>query len=265
MHPGDAPNASRLPRAPSPRRGVRCGHSPSGCGLYLILRGFAAAFNCCLLMMLGASFLAMGAAARGDTRASFATHDYGSWNCRISDSKKPSPTSAAIVASAGGNTLRRREARAGRTPGTDLSAWRSAGIRPSAVAPRMGQYPGSIPGAPLSLPVPALAEPISRLKLWSVAARPQTVSRVAGGDPRASATGVVGSPDRQTATHAAGGDQFDGGGVEGHARTRAVPRLVSQRPRRETQSDSRYQARPAVIPFRPACADADSPIRDNPR
>jgi len=69
MHPRDSRDVARLPRAPSPRRGDRCGLSTSDRWLSRFLCGFSSAFNRCRVMKRGAPSLAKAAAARGDTRA----------------------------------------------------------------------------------------------------------------------------------------------------------------------------------------------------
>ena len=202
------------------------------------------------------------AAARGDTRASFATHGKGPWNCRISDSKKSSRNMACTDWPAASRGM--REARAGRTPGTNLSA---CGYSRSDKHPSVSSVPrdemkrgaGVSPAAlTISPPVPALGELPQRLRPDVSLARAS--ARVDSQLP--AAMGIAG-------THVAGGDQFDGGGI---ADSDATPMYGAVRhgsrscwPVLARPNPKPVQFRPAVIPFRPACADADSPIRDNPR
>ena len=217
------------------------------------------------------------AAARGDTRASFATHGKGPWNCRASDSKKPSRNMACTDWPAASRGM--REARAGRTPGTNLSAcsYSRSDKHPSVSSvPRdeMKRGAGVSPAAlTISPPVPALGELPQRLRPDVSLARAS--ARVDSQLP--AAMGIAG-------THAAGWDQFDGGAAMQHRSERWAQRGIARghtKPGRVSGQEilslpdhtekSRPQliancvSRPAVKPFRPACADADSPIRDNPR
>lgn len=227
MHPRDARDVARLPRAPSPRRGARCGLSTSDRGLSRFLCGFSSAFNCCLTMKLGASSLAMAAAARGVTRASFATNGYGPLNCRISDSKKPSRDC--------GHTYQRHvatgnmhEARAGRTPGTNLSAAETDEDRiPVPTHASLGANRSAIPGAALfdgGLPVlPA--------KVCSDASGCLTISPPASSltqlksQTRASDRSDTRAQNR-LGTHAAGGVQFGSAGDQQEKDTPRWSRLT---------------------------------------
>ena len=142
---------------------------------------------------------------------------------------------------------------------------------------RLVARPGcsAMPGAALTLspPVPALAE-----VLGSFDTRNNGTSDVA----RASAKEGSATMQRTMAyrlpvrispeldgEHAAGGDQFVCSSKRESARgakpehSQAGPQTVTRA--RSDDPSSRGSVRPAATTFRPACADADSPIRDNPR
>ena len=157
------------------------------------------------------------AAARGDTRASFATHGPGPWHCRIPDSKKPSRNMACTDCPAASRGM--REARAGRTPGNNLSACSYS---------RSDKHP-SVSSVP--------RDEMKRGAGVSPAAL--TISKFECSSKRESARGC--QPERSQA---------------GPPTTLGV---TSDDP------SSRGNVRHAATTFRPACADADSPIRDNPR
>ena len=115
--------------------------------------------------------------------------------------------------------------RAGRTPGTNLSAWRclrtnSPNHYHTRPARRVWHVAGGIPAA-LSI------------------------------SPPATASGKTRGCTRDLAT---GGDQFDG--------VRQADGL--SRMDEGSLPGPAMDARPAVKPFRPACAEADSPNRNNP-
>ena len=168
--------------------------------------------------------------------------------------------------------------RAGRTPGTNLSAWRclrtnSPNHYHTRPARRVWHVAGGIPAAlSISPPVPALGELPQRLRPDVSLARAS--ARVDSQLP--AAMGIAG-------THAAGWDQFDGGAAMQHRSERWAQRGIARghtKPGRVSGQEilslpdhtekSRPQliancvSRPAVKPFRPACAEADSPNRNNP-
>ena len=250
------------------------------------------------------------AAARGDTRATFTTglescgratttkiggHNYATRRgspCPVSETatetqrnalpdvtiRAAGPTCELMngvatrnsCASGGCETQRRR---AGRTPGTNLSAcsYSRSDKHPSVSSvPRdeMKRGAGVSPAAlTISPPVPALGELPQRLRPDVSLARAS--ARVDSQLP--AAMGIAG-------THAAGWDQFDGGAAMQHRSERWAQRGIARghtKPGRVSGQEilslpdhtekSRPQliancvSRPAVNPFRPACAEADSP------
>lgn len=77
----------------------------------------------------------------GDSTLRFATHDYGSWNCRTYDSKKSSRKMACRPAASCGM----REARAGRTPGTNFGSGSSTSRAQEVAASKCWMAPMETP------------------------------------------------------------------------------------------------------------------------